>query len=300
MRGNIRILVCISVLVGSLSHIRNANAADTLGKTPVKTNAKTDVQVELVDQAGSTLANIQGNNTAAGAGGNVGVLFGNVQSSAPTYSSGNYAMPWIDTAGRQYVTTDAATNLNINIVKIGGSTQSATAPLFTQLTDGTTAYVGVKTGQLPTALGQTTMAASLSVAIASNQSTIPVSQGAPTGATSSRGTAASIASTATGVVTCATGLTVSVPVKLYQVTVTSQSPARCTIRYNNNTAFTNFMDLMNSAATPTVWQPCPAGFCSITAGASGTQAIEANCTNLDTITNDFQCSVQYCNSASGC
>jgi hypothetical protein len=38
-----------------------------------------------------------------------------------------------------------------------------------QLSDGAASYTGVKTGQLPTTLGQTTKAASLSVALASDQ-----------------------------------------------------------------------------------------------------------------------------------
>lgn len=52
-----------------------------------------------------------------------------------------------------------------NLTQIGGSTQSATNPLFVRLTNGTTAL----------AYGQTTMSASLPVAIASDQSALSTS-----------------------------------------------------------------------------------------------------------------------------
>lgn len=50
-----------------------------------------------------------------------------------------------------------------------GTGAGAAAPWSVQLSDGAASYTGAKTGQLPTALGQTTKAASLSVALASDQ-----------------------------------------------------------------------------------------------------------------------------------
>lgn len=50
-----------------------------------------------------------------------------------------------------------------------GTGAGAAAPWSVQLSDGAASYTGVKTGQLPTTLGQTTKAASLSVALASDQ-----------------------------------------------------------------------------------------------------------------------------------
>ena len=55
-----------------------------------------------------------------------------------------------------------------------GTGAAATAPWSVELSDGTAFYTGAKTGQFPTTLGQTTKAASLSVAIASDQ-TVPIS-----------------------------------------------------------------------------------------------------------------------------
>jgi hypothetical protein len=51
---------------------------------------------------------------------------------------------------------------------------TAGAPMFARLSDGTTAYTGAKTGQFPTSLGRTTMAGSLSVALASDQAALAV------------------------------------------------------------------------------------------------------------------------------
>lgn len=61
----------------------------------------------------------------------------------------------------------------VNVISIGGTTVGVTNGMPSRLTDGTSYYVGAKTGQFPTSLGQTTMTGSVSVAIASNQSTLP-------------------------------------------------------------------------------------------------------------------------------
>lgn len=279
-----------------------AYAADTLtaGKTQVRTGSKSDVQAQITDQGGTTLLNVQGNNSAPGAGGGAEVLIGNVQTSAPSYTSGNLGLPWLDTSGRQYVTTDGAATLRNNLVQINGAAPSATNPMPSQLTDGTTAYVSAKTGQLPSALGQSTKAGSVSITIASDQGTLPVSQGAPTGAANAMGTQTNIASAGTTAIACATGLTASTPMKLYRVRVSGAAMARCVIRYNNNGAFTNWVNLMTSPSKPTDEATLPAGFVGLTTGATGTQAIEANCTNFDAAAQDFNCDVSYCIAASGC
>lgn len=241
----------------------SAFAADSLtgSKTQVKTGAKTDVQAQQSGADGVTLANVQGNNSAPGAGGGEQVLSGNVQTSAPSYTTGNFGMPWLDLAGRMHLIDDL---------------------------------------QLPAALGQQTMSGSVSVAIASNQSTIPVSQGAPSGAANAMGTQTSIASAGTTAIACVSSLTVSTPIKLYRIRVSGAAMARCVIRYNNNGVFTNWVNLMTSPAKPTDEAQPPAGFVGLTTGSTGTQAIEANCTNFDAAAQDFNCDVSYCIAASGC
>lgn len=49
-------------------------------------------------------------------------------------------------------------------------------PMWVELTDGTTGYVGAKTGQFPSNLGQQVKASSLSVTLASDQGALAVSQ----------------------------------------------------------------------------------------------------------------------------
>lgn len=277
-----------------------AFAADTVGKVSVRTQTKSDVQAQQTGADGATLEQVSANNTAQSAGGSW-VLPAIVQSALPTYSvNGNLVGVTVDGSGRLYVTIDSTVTVQTNVKQINGAAPSATNPFPSQLTDGAASYVGAKTGQLPSSLGQTTKSGSVSMTLASDQGALSVTPGAPTGATTSRGTAVNIASSGTSTITCAGSLTISVPVKLYQVEITGAAQGRCTLRYNNNGATTNWFDAVTSAAAPTVVAPCPAGFCSITAGATGTQAIEASCTNFDAAAQDFQCSVQYCSSASGC
>lgn len=271
-----------------------ALAADTVGKQAVRTVTKSDFQTQLTDQAGTTLANIQSNNSAAGAGGGLQVLSGNVQSSAPSYSAGNFAMPWLDTSGRLQViaTPAAATTQTVNLQQVLGSTISATNPAFVQISNGTTAYTS----------GQATMANSFPVVIASNQAAIPVTQGVPTGFAYNRGTPTSIAGGGTTVaLVCKTGLAISQPTKPYQVVVTGNAAARCTLQFNDNATLTKFADVNISVATPTqTWTP-PVGFIGLTtSGTVTTLQYEASCTNIDTTTTDFGCDIVYCQAASGC
>jgi hypothetical protein len=277
-----------------------AFAADTVGKVSVRTATKSDVQTQQSGADGATLEQVSANNTAQAAGGSW-VLPAIVQSALPTYSTnGNLVGLTVDASGRLYVTIDSTVTVQSNIKQINGAAPSATNPFAAQLTDGTASYVGAKTGQLPTALGQQTKAASVSMTLASDQGTLPVSQGAPTGAATARGTPVNIASAGTSTLTCVGSLTVSTPLKLYQVEIAGAAQGRCTLRYNNNGATTSWFDVVTSPAQSTIVAPCPAGFCGITAGTTGTQAIEASCTNFDAAAQDFSCSVQYCSAASGC
>jgi hypothetical protein len=240
-----------------------AFAADQLtgAKQQIKTGSKSDVQAQQSGADGNTIANVQSNNSTPGSGGGEQVLSGNVSTAAPSYTSGNFAMPWLDLAGRMHIVDDL---------------------------------------QLPASLGQQTAANSVSVVLASNQPTLPVAQGAPTGAANAMGTQTSIASSGTTAIACATGLTVSTPMKLYRVRVSGAAMARCVVRYNNNGSFTNWVNLMTSPAKPTDEATLPAGFVGLTTGSTGTQAIEANCTNFDAAAQDFNCDVSYCIAASGC
>jgi len=83
-------------------------------------------------------------------------------SSLPTTSDTNYGAP------------TASTLRTASMLGMGATAVSATNPVFVELSNGATTYNAPSSSQLPAALGQTTMAASLSVAIASNQSAVPV------------------------------------------------------------------------------------------------------------------------------
>lgn len=278
-----RLLAALSLLVAG-----TVLAADTLGKTQVRTGLKNDLQAQLTDQGGTTLANIQANNTAPGAGGGLQVLVGNVQTTAPTYTAGNIAMPWIDTSGRlQIVTTPSGSSeQNVNLNQVLGSTISAANPVFVQMTNGTTAYTGG-------IQGNQTMANSFPVTMAFNQ--------APAGATFNRGSVLTINGGASGAVVCKAGLAVSQTTKPYLIVVSGMAAARCTLRYNDNGSFTNFADVFTSVNAPTQsWSP-PPNFASLTTSATvTTQQYEANCSNIDVTNTDFECSIAYCQAASGC
>lgn len=98
-------------------------------------------------------------------------------------------------------------------VSLATEANAAATPLSARLSDGTSFYNAPTTSQLPSALGQAAMAASLSVAIASNQSSIPVTT---TPATLDFGSTASAARVAAliGVGSTATSVTNPVPVEL--------------------------------------------------------------------------------------
>jgi fructose/tagatose bisphosphate aldolase len=84
-------------------------------------------------------------------------------------------------------TPTATTLRTASMLGMGSTAVSASNPVFCELSNGATAYSTNTATQLPAALGQNTMANSLTVAIASNQSSIPVSN-LPTTADTNYGT----------------------------------------------------------------------------------------------------------------
>lgn len=280
-----------------------AQAADTLGKQAVRTQSAGDVTTTLSDGTTPTnLAQVVASNGAT-AGNGLFVLGAVYNSSLPSLTSGRATALQTDSNGRLIVTQDAsAAALATNLAKVNGAALSASNPVIAQLSDGAATYTGAKSSQLPAAIGQTTKAASMSVALASDQGTLAVSQGAPSGAAGTySGSQTNIASAGTSALVCKGSLATSTPLKLYKVIVAGSAAARCTVRYNDNGSFTNWGSIQTSAQAPNGVFDCIAGFCGLTTSStSTTQQIEANCTNFDAAAQDFSCSVQYCQAASGC
>ncbi len=293
MRRLLLALTLLPLFTGS------AYAADVFGKEPVRTVAIGDVTVELAGADGSSVVQIAASNGAA-AGNGLYVLGGVYLSSIPTLTTGRSAAITLDVGGRALVAT-SGNSLSSNLAQVNGSTLSATNPVFSQLTDGASVYVGAKTSQLPSTLGQTTMASSLPVTIASNQSTLNVTQGAPTGSTWNKATVSNIAAAGTTAIVCKSGIAVSQPTKPLQYVISAPGAVRCQLRYNDNGSFTNFTDVVVTPGAATVsWSP-PSGIVGLTTSAtSTTQQYEANCTNFDAVAQDIGCTVVYCSAASGC
>lgn len=251
-----------------------ALAADVFGKQPVKTVAIGDVTIELAGGDGSTVAQVAASNGAA-AGNGLFVLAGVANSTLPSLTAGRAAGASIDLGGRMYVTGDASmTALLANITKVSGSTLS---------------------------LGQTTMSASLPVVLASNQSTLAVTSGAPSGSGFLRNAATNIGSGASSTIVCKSGLSVSQPTKPLQYIITSGGAVRCTLQFNDNATLTKFADVATAPGDMTVvWTP-PSGVVGLTTSSTVTTLqYEAACTNFDSVAQDVYCSVSYCQSASGC
>lgn len=242
-------------------------AADTLSgaKQQVRTGAKNDVQTQISDQGGTNLLNVVPNNSAD-PGGNTGgaqVVGGKVSTTAPSYTNGDLAMPWIGTDGRT-------------------QTQMSTT-------------------QLPATLGPQTSANSTSVTIASDQAAISVKSGAASGAATAVGTQTTIASGATTAIACASSLATATPTKLFRIRASGAALARCTARYNNNGTFTNVGLLMTSATKPTDEINFPdMAPASMTTGSTGLQQWEISCNNFDNASQDFNVDCSYCVSATGC
>jgi hypothetical protein len=233
-------------------------------------------QVRIVDSTGATTVQVSANNGVA-IGNGLTALVGLVNSTLPSYTAGRVAAPSIDLGGRVYITGDASMGvLKANTAQINGTA-----------TD-------VNTGNAT--------AGTQRVVLASNQPSLAVSFGAPTGAAANVSATLNIAGgTTTAAVLCKTGLAISQPVKLYKVVVSAAVAARCVIRYNDNGSFTNWGVVQTSVAAPNALYDCNAGFCALTTSSTvTTQQIEANCTNYDQGAQDFTCSVQYCQAASGC
>lgn len=278
-----------------------ADAADTFGKTVVKTAGAADVQAQITGSDGSSLAQVAASNGAA-AGNGLFVLGAVYNSSLPSNTSGRAVALQTDINGRLIVTQDASAGLlSMNLQKVLGATLAANNPVFTQLSDGAAVYVGAKTGQLPSALGQNTMANSLTVAIASNQSTLAVTSGAPSGSSFNNPAVTNIAAAGTSAIVCKSGLAVSQPTKPLQYVISAPGAVRCQLRYNDNSSMTNFASVVTTPGAPTViWVP-PSGIVGLTTSStSTTQQYEANCTNFDAVAEDVSCAVVYCQSAAGC
>lgn len=276
-----------------------ALAADTLGKTTVRTGSATDLNA-VVTGGDGTAAQVAATNGAA-AGNGLFVLGGLVQTSIPTLTNGRSSALSLDAGGRVYVVTDSAVNLRSNITQIAGAAPSATNPLWTVLSDGAAAYTGTKTGQLPSALGQTTMSGSVSVAIASNQSTLNVSQGAPTGSGSARVAPTNIASAGSSTIVLKSSVGASLTTKPYQIVIASAAAVMCKLQYNDNATITPLTDVITSPANATVvWTPPPSMVSITTSSTATTQQYEAVCTNFDSAAQDVHASIVYCASASGC
>lgn len=121
-------------------------------------------------------------------------------------TTGSVTLPYDE----NYGTPTATTLRTASMLGMGSTAVSATNPVFVELSNGAGTYNTNTASQLPAALGQTTMAASLPVAIASNQSAIPVTvsslpttsdtnYGTPTASTLRTASMLGMGSTAVGV-----------------------------------------------------------------------------------------------------
>ena len=175
-----------------------------------------------------------------------------------------------------------------------GTGAGAAAPWSVQLSDGAASYTGAKTGQLPSTLGQTTAAGSLSVVLNSNQvgtagssastvlsvqgiasgTNLPVSQATASALNATVVGSGSAGTAATGVVTVQ-GIASMTPVQVSQATAANLnatvaqgagSGATGTFWYTRVTDGTNTMPTMDTAAR--------SGFQRITDGTN-TAAVKA-------------------------
>ena len=157
-----------------------------------------------------------------------------------------------------------------------GTGAGAAAPWSVQLSDGAASYTGAKTGQLPTALGQTTAAGSLSVVLNSNQvgtagssastvlsvqgiasgTNLPVSQATASALNATVVGSGSAGTAATGVVTVQ-GIASMTPVQVSQATAANLnatvaqgagSGAAATFWYTRVTDGANTQPTMDTAA----------------------------------------------------
>ena len=129
------------------------------------------------------------NNNAAPAANNIGVLPAVASTAAPTYTTGDQVLLSTDLSGNLRVTATSVALQNVNVtqwdsVALGAPSTYGTAPGAVNVI-GVNAFVTntvaenlTQVGGTAIALGQTTMSASLPVAIASNQSTLNTSDAA--------------------------------------------------------------------------------------------------------------------------
>lgn len=303
MRQIVAVLTALLLLCAGQVH-----AADLFGKTPVRTVLPTDAQVQIAGSDGASLAQIAASNTVA-AGNGVFVLGAAYNSSLPTNTTGRAVALQTDINGRLIVTQDAsAAALLTNLTKVGGSSvalgQAAMTASFPVVlsSDQTNVPGNLKQVNGSTiSLGQTTASASLPVVIASNQGALSVTPGAPTGSSFNNPAVTNIAAAGTSAIVCKSGLVISQPTKPLQFTISAPGAVRCQLRFNDNTAMTNFASVVTSPGDPTiVWTP-PSGIVGLTTSSTVTTLqYEANCTNFDAVAQDVSCTVVYCQAASGC
>lgn len=223
-------------------HLTNNNAApaasDNIGALTVLANAAAPTWTEgdqvllSSDLAGnlrvtfsSGTITVQGNltnNNAAPAANNVGVLPAVANAAAPTWTEGDQVLLSSDLAGNLRVTTGTGVS-NVNLTEVGGSAIT---------------------------LGQNTMANSIPVVIASDQSPVSVTMGeVSTGIVASYQTASAVANGSTGTLT----YTVTVGKTLYLkqiIASASGGPVRVQVDYGvgptiicvgfTSTAFPNY------------------------------------------------------------
>lgn len=305
MRTALKWLAAVALLALVAS---DAQAADTFGKTPVKTSAASDVQAQISGSDGVSLAQVAAANGAA-AGNGLFVLGAVYNSSLPSFTSGRSVALQTDVNGRLIITQDAsAGKLAMNLAQVGGSAitlgsavGSSSLPVVIASDQGNLPGNLKQVNGSSISLGQTTMSASLPVTLASNQSNVNVSLGAPSGSSFVRNAATNIAAGSTATIVCKSSIAVSTPTKPLQWTITSAGAVRCVHQYNDNASLTKFTDVATSPANMTViWTP-PTGIVGLTTSStSTTQQYESVCTNFDSTAQDVYCDLIFCSSATGC
>jgi len=169
LTGNLRVLAT-STGTGNVNLTEVGGVAIALGQTIM---ANSFPVVISSDQSDLNVVGTLTNNNAAPVANNIGVLPVLANASAPLWIEGNQVL----------LSTDLTGNLRV-------------------VTSGTSAFNLTQVGGSAIALGQTTMANSFPVVIASDQSAIPVTFGeASTGIVAYYQTASSVANASTGTVT---------------------------------------------------------------------------------------------------
>jgi hypothetical protein len=265
----------LAVAIAQLALAPSALAADTYGKQPVKTTTIGDVTVLLADSGAVNVAQIASSNGAA-AGNGLFVLGAVYNSALPTNTSGRSVALQTDINGRLIITQDAsAAKLFTNVAQVNGTTADT------------------NTGNAS--------AGTLRVVLASNQPTLGVTAGAPTGAGFNAAAATNIAASGSSTIVCKSGLAVSQPTKPIYWQITSAGAVRCTLQFNDNSTLTKFTNIAVAPGAMTQTYSPNYGTVGLTTSSTVTTLqYEANCTNFDSTAQDVYCSLVYCQAASGC